>query len=65
MSQSVIFAVNGMTCNHCKAAVEAAITDAGGAAKVDLSGHTVTVTGLSPDAAATAIRDAGYQAVPV
>lgn len=55
------FTVPDMTCGHCKAAIEAAIADAGGRATVDLSAKTVTVEGLDQDRAAQAIREAGYE----
>ncbi len=55
------FTVPDMTCGHCKAAIEAAIADAGGRATVDLAQKTVTVDGLDPTRAADAIRAAGYE----
>lgn len=58
----MIFTVSDMTCGHCKAAIEAAVDEAGGRATVDLSQKTVAVEGLEPERAAQAIRDAGYAA---
>ena len=55
------FTVPDMTCGHCKAAVEAAIADAGGRATVDLAAKTVTVEGLDQARAVQAIRGAGYE----
>jgi copper chaperone len=54
------FTVPDMSCGHCKAAIEAAIADAGGRATVDLTQRTVTVEGLDQARAADAIRAAGY-----
>lgn len=53
--------VSGMTCGHCRAAVEKAILQAGGQATVDLTAGTVAVTGLDAHEAAGAIRAAGYE----
>ena len=58
------FTVPDMTCGHCKAAVEAAIAEAGGHATVDLSAKTVTVEGLDQARAVQAIREAGYEPSP-
>ena len=55
------FTVPDMTCGHCKAAVEAAIAEAGGRATVDLAQKTVAVEGLDNARAAEAIRGAGYE----
>ncbi|WP_207101982.1 heavy-metal-associated domain-containing protein [Paracoccus shandongensis] len=55
------FTVPDITCGHCKAAIEAAIAQAGGNATVDLSQKSVTVDGLDRDRAVQAIRDAGYE----
>lgn len=52
--------ITGMSCNHCKAAVEGAIQQAGGNATVDLAAGTAEVQGLSADQAVAAIRAAGY-----
>ncbi|MCZ0961562.1 heavy-metal-associated domain-containing protein [Paracoccus benzoatiresistens] len=54
------FTVPDMSCGHCKAAIEAAIADAGGRATVDLAQKTVTVEGLDQARAVDAIRAAGY-----
>ncbi|VDS09730.1 Heavy-metal-associated domain protein [Paracoccus haematequi] len=58
------FTVPDMTCGHCKAAIEAAIAQAGGRATVDLAQKTVAVDGLDAGRAAQAIRDAGYEVSP-
>lgn len=55
------FTVPDMTCGHCKAAIEAAVQEAGGRATVDLAQKSVTVDGLDKDRAVQAIRDAGYE----
>ncbi|MDO5646802.1 heavy-metal-associated domain-containing protein [Paracoccus sp. (in: a-proteobacteria)] len=56
----MILTVSDMTCGHCKAAIETAISDAGGQAVVDLTAKTVTVTGLDSATAESVIRDAGF-----
>lgn len=58
------FTVPEMSCGHCKAAIEQAITAAGGQAQVDLAARSVTVSGLAPDRALAVIREAGYEASP-
>lgn len=58
------FTVPDMSCGHCKAAIEAAITQAGGRATVDLAARTVAVEGLDQDRAVAAIRAAGYEVAP-
>lgn len=55
--------VTGMSCNHCKAAVESAVGRAGGNAVVDLAAGTAEVQGLSAEQAVAAIREAGYDAM--
>lgn len=60
----MMFTVPDMTCGHCKAAVEAAVAEAGGRATVDLDRKTVSVEGLDKARAAEAIRAAGYEASP-
>lgn len=52
--------VNDMTCGHCKAAIEQAVTAAGGTATVDLAARTVTVEGLDPARAEAVLTEAGY-----
>ena len=53
--------VPGMTCGHCKAAVETAIADAGGRATADLTRKTVEIKGLDQSRAIAAIREVGYE----
>lgn len=65
MSQ-ITLKVEGMSCNHCKAAVEKALKDVAGveAAQVDLAKKEVVVTGAAPkEALVEAIEDAGYEVV--
>lgn len=54
--------ITGMSCGHCKAAVEKAIDQAGGSATVDLATGTAEIQGLSADQAIAAIHGAGYEA---
>lgn len=58
------FHVEDMSCGHCTATVERAVTAAGGTAVTDLANRSVTVQGLEPARAAQVIRDAGYTPVP-
>lgn len=58
--------VTGMTCNHCKQAVEDALLelDAQAQVVVDLDAGTVQAqTHATPDALCAALDDAGYAAV--
>jgi copper chaperone len=65
--QSLAYLVPGMTCSHCKVAVNAEVTQVPGvsAVEVDLDSKLVRVHGSDVDAAAVvaAIDDAGYDAV--
>ena len=60
--------VSGMSCNHCKMAVENALKELKGVneAKVDLPGNQVKVVydpgAVSRQAIVEAINEAGYQA---
>ncbi len=63
-----VLTVNGMMCNHCKAAVEKALSAVAGveSAVVDLEAKTATVTGDADTAAlSAAVTDAGYEVVEV
>jgi copper chaperone len=59
--------VDGMSCGHCKAAVEKALKELAGVqgAEADLAAKTVTVTydpgRVGREALAEAIADAGYE----
>ncbi len=63
-----VLKVNGMTCQHCKRAVEGALQDLPGVVKavVDLDKGEVTVDfsqSVAQDALAAAIDEAGYELV--
>ncbi|XZE35254.1 CopZ family metallochaperone [Pirellulaceae bacterium SH501] len=63
--QTKIFQVTGMTCSHCKKAVETAIQSTPGVQEtlVELESGKATVTGqFSNEAIVMAIEDAGYSA---
>ena len=63
-TMTTVIHVEGMMCNHCKAAVEKACKAVPGTqdAVVDLEAKQVTVTGTAqPEALHQAITDAGYQ----
>ena len=54
-----------MTCGHCKASVECAVTRAapGATVTVDLDGKSANVDGApSPEAVLAAVREAGFDA---
>lgn len=60
-----VFLVSGMTCGHCKVAVESAIKTVDGvqAAQVDLKVGHATVDGTFADAVIIeSIKEAGYEA---
>lgn len=42
--KTIILNVSGMSCGHCVNAIQAAIQQAGGLAKVDLPNNTVSLT---------------------
>lgn len=63
-----ILKVEGMTCNHCKQAVEGALTELEGvnSAAVDLEAANVTVRhedNVNKDVMTSAIEDQGYDVV--
>ncbi|MFV0300302.1 MAG: heavy-metal-associated domain-containing protein [Paracoccus sp. (in: a-proteobacteria)] len=58
------FTVADMTCGHCRAAVEEAVSEAGGRAEVDLDAKRVRVEGIGAAEAEAAIRGAGYSPQP-
>ena len=61
------FNVPDMSCGHCTAAIEKAVTAADNGAELtfDLETHTVTVTSALDDAALAGILDKeGYPATP-
>lgn len=64
--KTVTLNVEGMSCNHCKMAVEKALQELGAdKVAVDLEGKKVTVTfdpgKVTEDAVKKAIADAGYE----
>ncbi len=66
MSQTIIYTVAGMTCDHCKRAVAGELGSVPGVTRVavDLDTKLVTVTGeeLADEALRAAIEEAGYKA---
>lgn len=68
--EQVVIKVDGMTCKHCKMAVEKALQGVPGVqeADVDLAGKKVKVTYDADKSGKTdldrAITDAGYSVVP-
>jgi copper chaperone len=68
MSDSITYAVPGMHCAHCVAAVEQELSAVSGveSVDVDLAAKLVVVTGdaLDDDALRAAIDEAGYDAEP-
>lgn len=65
MSQTRSYTVEGMSCEHCKAAViaEVIVVPGVGSVDVDLGTKQVTVTGdaLDDEALRAAIVEAGYE----
>ncbi|MDD4085450.1 MAG: heavy-metal-associated domain-containing protein [Acholeplasmataceae bacterium] len=64
--QETIIKIEGMSCGHCKAAVEKALKDVGGVetAVVDLEKKQAVVTGSAAmEAMRAAVEDAGYEVV--
>jgi copper chaperone len=58
-----IYDVPGISCGHCKASIEGALSDVEGmeAIEVDVDARTVRVKGYAPDEAIrAALDDAGY-----
>ncbi len=61
------FSVPDMTCGHCKAAIEKAVSAISPAAviKVDLENHIVEIESTTDDATlVAAMKDEGYEATP-
>ncbi len=58
--------IEGMTCGHCKAAVEEALRGVDGVrtVQVDLEGGAAQVEGGDVDALVAAVAEEGYQARP-
>jgi copper chaperone len=68
MSDSITYAVPGMHCGHCVAAVEQELSAVAGVASVDVDLETKLVVirgdGLDDEALRAAIDEAGYDAEP-
>lgn len=61
---TVTYSVPGISCDHCKAAIESEVGAVDGveAVAVDVAAKVVTVTGTAADAALrAAIDEAGYE----
>ena len=61
---TIAYSVEGMHCNHCKAAVECAVGKLNGvsAAEANPSANTLTVTGTAPESAIrAAVNQAGFE----
>lgn len=63
MSDPTVYTVPEISCDHCVAAITAAVSPIDGVESVviDLEAKTVAVTGGDPDAVVAAIDDAGYE----
>jgi copper chaperone len=65
-TDTLTYRVDGMTCDHCKAAVGAEVAKVAGvtAVDVDLDTKLVQISGddVAPDAVIAAIDEAGYDA---
>jgi copper chaperone CopZ len=65
--QTHLYRVSGMSCGHCAAAVEGQVAEVDGVSEVDVDlasgGMTVRGSGISDDAVAAAVAEAGYEAV--
>ncbi len=62
MSEQHTFSVPGISCDHCKQAIESAVGEVAGveSVDVDVDAKTVAVTGGAEPAIVDAIDDAGY-----
>lgn len=63
---TLVYSVPGISCGHCKAAIEAEVAKVAGVAgvTVDVDARTVTVEGAAADTAVrAAIDEAGYDVV--
>lgn len=63
--QPVTFAISGMSCGHCVAAVRSALDAVPGVTIQNVAIGSATVAldpAVSPDTALNAVREAGYQA---
>ena len=60
----MIYSVPDMSCAHCKAAIEGAIEEVGGRARVSLERREIEVLGLPQATVLSALKAAGYEATP-
>jgi copper chaperone len=61
---SRVFSVPGISCDHCKSAIESEVSSVDGVdrVEVDVAARTVTVAGAATDAdVVAAIDEAGYE----
>lgn len=67
MMNTVTWTVEGMSCGHCKAAVEKAVAELHAKAEVALAEKQVTITydedKTTPEALREAIEDQGYDVI--
>lgn len=64
MSETQTYSVPGISCGHCKTAIETQVAELAGvrSVTVDVDAREVTVTGdLDPDAIRSAVEEAGYE----
>jgi copper chaperone len=61
-TDTLTFDVPGISCDHCKAAIESSVGEVAGVTSVtvDVPSKVVTVVGGDHDAIVAAIDDAGY-----
>lgn len=58
--------VPDMSCGHCRASIDAALTPMGATAEFDMPARRVTVTGaVQPDGVIAALDAIGFDAQPV
>jgi copper chaperone len=66
VSETMTYTVPGMSCGHCKSAVEQELGEVGGVERVEVDLDTKLVTvqgsGLTDEALRGAIEEAGYEA---
>lgn len=58
----MILSVPEMSCGHCKATIEAALSAVGGKARFDLENREIEVSGLPEATVLAALKGAGYAA---